>query len=121
MRLPSIKTLEAAFPGKGKEIRDLLSCKGDSRSYKSVQEWEAQCYNKPRYYERLMCALNEVVEGFGVEPIWSEKNDFWPTAEYINMGDTYAATLLYDHTTYTIRVTSWGDWYERNEKRRKLK
>ena len=121
MRLPSIKTLEDAFPGKGKEIRELLEKKRSTRDYKSVQKWEAQCYNKPRYYERLLCALNEIVEGHGVEPIWAEESDWFPAAEYINMGDTYAATLLRDHGSGSIRVTSWGDWVERNEKRRILK
>lgn len=117
MRLPSIKTLNRAFPGKGKELRLLLEGKTNTTDYKSVRDWVAQCWHPPKYVERLLMALNEILEGHGTEPIWSRKSCTWPEAEYVNMGDTYNATILYDYGRGTIQVTTWGDWVERNERR----
>lgn len=116
-RMPSVKRLEEAFPGKGKELRDLLKMKTQTTDYKSVRDWEDQCLNRPRYSERLMCALNEILEGYGTEPIWGVGEEMWPVAEYVNMDDTYNTTLLYDYGTGTIQITSMGAWVEHNEKR----
>ena len=116
-RMPSIKTLEAAFPGKGAEIRALLKKERTTMSYESVKQWVNQCYHKPRYIDRLLLALNEILEGHGVEPIWGNDSVTWPIAEYVNMGDTYNTTILYDRDHGTIQVTCLGDWIERNERR----
>lgn len=118
LRAPSVKTLEEAFPGKGKEIRALL--KGESRTsfYSSVRELTKMCLNPPRYSERLMCALDEILEGYGTEVIWGINGEPWPVAEYVNMGDTYSTTIMYDHERDTVQVTSFGDWVARNERRR---
>lgn len=37
--------------------------------------------------------------------------------EYINMGDPYVATIVYDTRTETFRVMCWGDWLETYERR----
>lgn len=37
--------------------------------------------------------------------------------EYSNTGDTYAATLMYDHGQECFIVGSWGDMAERHPKR----
>jgi len=117
MMLPSRKTLEAAFPGKGKELRELLEKKRKTRDYASVRELEAQCYNPPKYMHRLEIALNEILEGYGTEAIFGDSDAMQPAAAYINMGDTYTATLLYDYTRGRWLVTSWGDWVESQERK----
>lgn len=117
MNLPSIKTLDAAFPGKGKEIRMLLEQKTKTTDYESVRDWEARCYHRPKYTERLMLALNEIIEGFGVEAIWGPESEIWPEAAYVNMGDCYNATLMYDYRDQRVRVTTVGYFVERNPKR----
>jgi hypothetical protein len=33
-------------------------------------------------------------------------------ALYVNRGDTYATTLLYDTEMKKFRIISWGDWFE---------
>jgi hypothetical protein len=111
MGVPSEKRLEEAFPGKGKELRELLTKKRKTRDYKSVQELERQCFNPPDYPYRLMTALNEITEGCGVEGI--DKNGKC-IAEYINHGDPYVTTLMRKVDTGHIWITCWGDFVESN-------
>ena len=66
MRLPSMKTLERVAGERAKEVRELLEQKRKTVDYQSVREWEKLCWNRPRYSERLMCALNEILGGYGV-------------------------------------------------------
>lgn len=118
-RAPSLKRLEEAFPGKGKELRALLKGKTKTRSYQSVKDLVAGCYNPPDYPHRLMTALNEILEGHGVECLWRRghsPNDCTnlPLAEYVNMGDTYTTTLIRKVETGTILIACWGDFAESN-------
>lgn len=115
--IPSRKKLEAAFPGKGKEIRELLERKRDVYAYASVQELVRECYHPPKYMHRLETALNEILEGYGTEAIFGPDSYTQPDAVYINMGDAYNTTLLYDHTRGRWIVTSWGDWIESQERK----
>jgi len=36
---------------------------------------------------------------------------------YVNMGDTYDTTLIYDYKTNRFVVSSWGDIVERQPRR----
>lgn len=111
-RAPSLKRLETAFPGKGKELRALLKGEVKTRTYKSVQALEASCYCPPGYVQRLMTAVNEIIEGYGVEGLW--RGGHTVVADYINMGDTYDTTIVYKHDTDTVLITSYGDFVEVN-------
>lgn len=53
--------------------------------------------------------INSLLDGYGVEVI---RGDSYAVAEYINMGDTYNTTLLYDVNEDEFYVTTWGDWVE---------
>jgi len=69
-------------------------------------------------------AVDALIKGHGIEVIRGEYyNNYYgdALALYINMGDTYAPTLLYMVRTGSWVVTSWGDWVERNERRYKIK
>lgn len=57
---------------------------------------------------------NEVMGGHGVEGITYANEHI---AEYVNMGDTYATTLVYHVPEGEFYVTSWGDVYEEFEKK----
>jgi hypothetical protein len=67
-----------------------------------------------------MEAINEILGGYGVEQItdnqWSE---YWCDGGllYVNMGDAYTCTVIYDTRKDRWIVGSWGDVVERNEKR----
>ena len=58
---------------------------------------------------------------FGVEAIRGEKerDDYWANtvALYVNTGDTYSATLLYDRVREKFEVTTYGDFVEKYTRR----
>jgi len=122
---PSIKTIETRLSlprSKAREIRQLMTGERSPNSYESVAKWVAQCYNEPRDDEKVMCALNEVLEGYGVEVIDTENSDkpYYVDSfyryflyEYINMGDTYDMTIVRNCETGRFYITTWGDIVER--------
>jgi len=111
-RVPSVKTLQPVFGERSQEARDLLREDRDPEDYESVKKWIKQCHHKPRYTELLMEALNEVAGTGGVESIWLQDAVTWPTCDYLNTGDSYAATLIFNRANMTVRVTSVGDLLE---------
>jgi len=108
---------------KAAEVRAILDGTAPFNEYKSVQDWERQCFNPLHKSEKQMCALNEVLVGYGTEVIRGRYvSNFYQDcqAEYINMGDTYTTTILRDNESGRFILTSWGDWVGRNERTRKL-
>lgn len=91
------------------EIRTL-----DSERFPRANAYFASCYNRPSRLARIMECLNEVLGMGGVEAI-GEVQMYGPPAEYLNAGDTYAATLVFDRLVGNFKLTSWGDWLEKNE------
>lgn len=67
--------------------------------------------------DNILAAVNEVLEGYGVEGIQPEGayvNKFYYSTIglYVNMGDTYAPTIVYDTEAEEFHLTSWGDFLE---------
>lgn len=129
MKHPSIKTLMDAFPhldlDAAKRVRGVMDGSVKTRSFTSVVEWEGRSHHMPGYRDRQLCALNEILEGYGVEVVRgigpNVTNGFLGgeiLAEYINTGDTYAPTIVfsYVHTT-DWHVTTLGDFVETAERR----
>ena len=119
---PSVKTIETRLNvdhATALKVRRLLDGRLDPNTFSSVQQWERQCFNPPSHGERVECALNEVLGGHGIEAI---RGDGWDSfygdtaALYVNQGDTYAETLLYDIDRGKWLVTTVGDWIEREER-----
>lgn len=84
------------------------------------KKWIKQCFNRPTDHELAMNTLNIVLKGFGVEPIRLENayvNRYWDDCigTYINMGDTYITTIVFDTMNHSYHLTSWGDFYEHAE------
>lgn len=66
--------------------------------------------------------IDKLIDGHGVEVINGEKNTpggFWQNAvaAYVNIGDTYNATVLYDVNEKEFLLTTWGDWAEKNQEK----
>lgn len=108
---PSRKTLEAAFPGKGKELRNLIDGTVNPAKYDSVIELCMGAYHSPSYSHMLLTAINEIIEGHGIEQIIPKDDGRHPSYEYINMGDSYNATILLRSDGRLI-VGGWGDIVE---------
>jgi len=72
-----------------------------------------------RKAEAVLEEVNKLIDGHGVEALRDEnaQDSYYgdTIATYVNMGDTYETTLLYDVREHTFHVTSWGDWYEAYE------
>ena len=72
-------------------------------------------------YENVDEALkiaNDIIKGYGVEAINNENgyqvNRYYQNiiGLYINKGDTYDTTILYDTEKEVFMILSWGGWYE---------
>lgn len=107
MRLPSVKTL--------------LNL-GISELQASLCRVVLEKYSNP---QKALDVISETIlsddgsNGFhGVECIRSEKDTMYEFhgIEYLNTGETYQTTLLYDYHTQTYRVQSWGDCVEIQER-----
>lgn len=100
---------------KGDQIYALIIGQVNAESFQSVRDWSRQCYNEPRYQEKVMRALNELLGGFGVESIEGEYVDSFyrnSIATYVNMGDSYDTTILYDTRSHEYILISYGDFIE---------
>ena len=70
-------------------------------------------------YQTLLEEADRLLNGNGVEYIQSHADTMRSQdgLSYVNMGDTYDTTLLYDHKTGRFSVGSWGDIVERQPRR----
>jgi hypothetical protein len=96
------------------QVRGIIKGELNPQDYKSVQSWVSQCYNMPSKLELKLCAINEIIGGYGVEYINhvdDSLNDVLGI-DYINLGDTYTTTVCYDHDLSKFVYTSWGDIVE---------
>lgn len=96
-------------------IRGEISTRDKAR-FPQANAWFDSCFHQPQRADRILACVNETMDGFGVEPIWGN-DPFWPAADYINTGDTYNATILFNRITRAFSLTTFGDFIERNEKR----
>lgn len=111
MSSPSEKEILKAFPemahGKAKELADKLAAAVNSDENDAIDE--------------VMEFANEAINGNGVEAIQGDGafiDKFWrdTVLVYVNMGDTYDQTILYDTESSEFSVGSWGDFMEEWEK-----
>lgn len=77
-----------------------------------------------RSAEAAMAKIDKLIEGYGVESLQPENahvNSFWlsTVALYVNMGDTYTATIIYDTENKKWYLTTWGDFLEIWERKNK--
>jgi hypothetical protein len=70
-------------------------------------------------YQTLLEEADRLLNGNGVEYIQSHADTMRSQdgLSYVNKGDTYDTTLLYDHKTGRFSVGSWGDIVERQPRR----
>jgi hypothetical protein len=85
----------------------------DETLFPQTDRWIRQCYHRPDDVSLQLSALNELINGFGVEGLG--KNDrapYTPPFEYINTGDTYNTTIIRDNRKDRFFISTWGDVVE---------
>lgn len=103
-----------AFPDQAERVFAIITGRVSPFTVDETERWRQQCYHDPRPEapETIMHAINGVLGGYGAEAIWGDDSQC-PVAEYVNFGDTYDTTILYDYRAERFRVMSWGDWVEK--------
>lgn len=123
---PSIKTLRRLFRPEDQKnaakLRRLLDGRlnPDHPDHPGQSCKENRCHNsRERRLEAIMDAADRLLNGHGNEALTCPgyHGGFYHDihASYVNMGDTYALTLVLDHESEKFLVTSWGDYLEREE------
>lgn len=79
--------------------------------------WSEKCYHAPKLRECIVKACDEIAGTYGAEVIDPQEDwkEGYPRLEYLNTGDTYSATLIFDFDTMRVYIASWGDVAERFE------
>jgi len=112
MNLPSINTLERAFPSKGRALRLLLESAGAVNVHPAAIEMCRTCWHPPSLVRLRLAALNAEAGTYGVEHVAPGTNARSPGFSYLNTGDTYRDTIIRLYSGRYI-VSSWGDIVER--------
>lgn len=96
-------------------INDRMS-DDDLDSMPAVSELRRQCYNEPSKHHKVMTALDSLFDTCGVEHIGEVHMHDGPPIEYLNTGDSYAATVVWYRDLGKFRVQCYADaveWCER--------
>ena len=121
MRLPSTKAIRNRIErpyrlpdGTAEASRSILEC----NTVESVCDLSAAasrmcsaCYYRPTLQSVKLEAINDIMDGHGVEYIPAGRNRRSPAIEYINMGDTYRTTIMMVRGRYVVGC--WGYIVER--------
>lgn len=89
--------------------------------FESVIQLNKQCLNPPDTIYEKLTVVNELMEGHGIESIRVDEKLYYDSyygnsiASYINLGDTYTLTIIYNHIELEWEVISWGDFFEAKE------
>ena len=112
--LPSIKTIESRLHNTlAKEYSDTLKVAKEIRK----QLESATSHNR---IDKALEEINKLLHGYGVEPVRdNEFSGYYCDIGllYVNMGDTYDMTVIYDTRNDSFKVCSWGDIVERDMNR----
>jgi hypothetical protein len=114
-----IKTIAAQLnitPEQARQVKGVITGKICTGKFESVNSWVRQCHNEPKLYEKRLCALNEIIGGYGIEAVFPEYDGMVPLFEYINMGESYKSTIVrYSGGRYII--STMGDEIDHCESR----
>ena len=99
--IPTVKTLTKYDIPEPKTVRGLMDGSIDPESFASVQRWISESYNLPSRFELALCAIDEVINGFGVEGIPDEDYSK-PGVSYVNRGDSYTPTIIHNGQRWMI-------------------
>ena len=85
------------------ELRRILKCENTSEihntDYPSVTEYR-KTYGQPQKYMVRLLAVSDLIGGFGVESAETARGGEW--LDYVNVGETYAQTIVYFRGVYSF-------------------
>lgn len=76
--------------------------------------------NDPTTVDKALNEADKILQGFGVEAIKDNGRDSYYCdigLLYVNKGDTYTTTLVYDTRKKRFIIAAWGDIVEASPKR----
>lgn len=133
MRSPSVQALKAAFHEldtvNARLVKRFAKAADDSEELRRLvekhspetQEYVRSMHSDPyrSHMWRVTVALHAIqylTGGFGVEGLGPQDphEGYAPPYEYINMGGTYATTLIYNRKSDTLSIGTWGDIAEKH-------
>jgi hypothetical protein len=95
--VPSIKTIAGMFPTL------------DRAAVKAIREALESATDSTRMVHTALRRVDEIIGGHGIESFKDTDGDY---VTYVNMGDPYRPTAMYDERTGLTRVGCWGDYVE---------
>lgn len=98
-------------------IRGRVKPENHPKRFPRTNSWADRCYSYPNRREIKLEALDELLKTHGVEAITDERIyiDRYHrniVASYLNTGESYAETLLFDNYENKWKLTSSGDFVE---------
>jgi hypothetical protein len=113
------KQLEEAFPGDDVDGAWRALKKYDKLDREDFKDFALESKIPYATYlrekeELLLELLNSILRCFGVEYIPRKEDTQHETLgiSYLNLGDTYISTVIYDHKEDKWMICSWGDIIE---------
>jgi hypothetical protein len=107
-----------ATPEQIETVNYILNGTIETRTFSTVREWIDACFYDPCSDELKMQAINEVLEGYGIESVRTTKwkNGYWGDilCSYVNMGDSYIPTVIH-HRKHGFMVAPIGDVIMKNK------
>ena len=99
-----------------KMVLDLIHRNRHPRDFEEYRKLTRGMYHHPTWVEAVLMLADSWDEGsFGVESIETEHGEL--KALYLNTGDTYSPTILWDESSGHFYLTTWGDWLEDTERK----
>lgn len=115
MTYPSVKRLQACLhidAEIARKVRALMKGEMDPCDVPQCAQWVRQCHHEPPVREKIMCAIDGLLDTHGVEALGDSGTYRYPQFSYCNTGDSYACTVVYDYLKDRYLLTSWGDLVE---------
>lgn len=86
----------------------------DMNNFPVIELYRKQRHSGPSYREKTMVMINSIIGGYGIERLYLDNGNAGPfglnppTHEYVNMGDTYKDTIIYDIKKGKFSINSWN-------------
>ena len=112
--LPSIERINLAFPGYGKEVRKALESPRFCRQVLESKDLFNQYYCPPSRIHLRLLACDIILQTCGIEYI-RHRDDTCRVnygLDFLNVGESYQRTLMYDYRLEKFRIDNLGDILE---------